>query len=317
MLTFLGRRRRFCDGISRRDFLRVGALSVGGLSMADLFRQPARAGVGPTPGKSVIMVFLHGGPSHLDMYDMKPAAPVEFRGEFRPIRGNVPGMEICELMPRQAKIMDKLAILRGLHFVEEHSAHSLWTGFPERVNRPAFGSVVSYFRGRQDGLPPYVSLMNQPLSEDPAYCGTAHRPFVPTGPGLENLGLVAGVSLDRLADRKTLLSHLDTIRRDIDYRGALAGVDAYTVRALDMVASSKTREAFDIGKETPAVREKYGKPNEDFLRARRLVEAGISVVTLVVGGWDTHGNNFGALRTCCPISIRAFTPWSAICTNGA
>ncbi len=266
MLTFFGRRRRFCDGISRRDFLRVGALSVGGLTMADLLRRQAVAATGPAPGKSVIMVFLHGGPSHLDMYDMKPRAAVEFRGEFQPIRSNVPGMDCCELMPKQAGIMDKLAILRGLHFVEEHSAHSLWTGVPERVNRPAFGSVVSYLKGRQDGLPPYVSLMNQPLSENPAYCGTAHRPFVPQGPGLDDLSLTAGISLDRLRDRKQLLGSLDTIRRDVDYRGALAGLDTYTVRALDMVASSKSREAFDLEKESAEVREKYGKANEDFLR---------------------------------------------------
>jgi hypothetical protein len=304
MLTFSGQRRPFCDAVSRRDFLRVGALAVGGLSLADLLRIKAEAGVpsGSTPlaGKSVIMVFLHGGPSHLDMYDMKPAAPVEFRGEFRPIRSNVPGMEISELMPRQASIMDRLAILRGLHFVEEHSAHSLWTGYPERVHRPAFGCVVSYLKGKQDGLPPYVSLMNHTASEDPAYCGPAHRPFVPSGPGLENLSLAGGVSLDRLNDRKALLAHLDTIRRDIDYRGALAGVDAYTVRALDMVASTKTRDAFDIAQEPQAVRDKYGEGNDDFLRARRLVESGISVVTLVVGGWDTHGNNFPALRGMLP-----------------
>lgn len=306
MLTFLGRQRRFCDGITRRDLLKVGALSVGGLTLADLLKIEAQAAIAPssvarpTPGKSVIMVFLHGGPSHLDMYDMKPAAPVEFRGEFRPIRSSVPGMELCELMPRQAQIMDRLAILRGLHFVEEHSAHSLWTGYPERINRPAFGSVVSYLKGEQDGLPPYVSLMNHPLSEDPAYCGTAHRPYTPSAAGLANLELVSGVSLDRLNDRKALLGHLDTIRRDIDYRGALAGVDAYTVRALDMVASGKARAAFNISHETQEVRDRYGKDNEDFLRARRLVEAGISVVTLVVGGWDTHANNFGALRTMLP-----------------
>jgi hypothetical protein len=196
--------------------------------------------------------------------------------------------------------MDKLAILRGLNFVEEHSAHSLWTGYPERINRPAFGSVVSYLKGPHEALPPYVSLMNQPLSEDPAYCGPAHRPFVPTGPGLENLGLVSGVSLDRLQGRKQLLGGLDTIRRDIDYRGALAGLDAYTVRALDMVASTGTREAFDISKEPQSVRDRYGVANQDFLRARRLVEAGISVVTLVVGGWDTHSNNFNAMRSLLP-----------------
>ncbi len=300
MLTFLGRSRRYCDGISRRDFLRVGALGVGGLSLADLLRLQARAAATPAAGKSVIMVFLHGGPSHLDMWDMKPEAPVEFRGEFRPIRSNVPGMDLCELMPRQAQIMDKLAILHGLHFVEEHSAHAIWSGYSERISRPAFGSVVSYLKGRADGLPPYVSMMNQPISEDPAYTGPAHRPFAPSGPGLENLSLVSGVSLDRLHDRKQLLGSLDAIRRDIDYRGALAGVDAYTLRALDMVASSKTREAFDISHEPAAVREKYGPANQDFLRARRLVESGISVVTLVVGGWDTHGNNFGALRSMLP-----------------
>jgi hypothetical protein len=301
MLTiFSGRQRQFCDGVSRRDFLRVGALSVGGLSMVDVLRARAQAAAAPAAGKSVIMVFLHGGPSHLDMYDMKPRAAVEFRGEFRPVSSSVPGMECCELMPRQAQIMDRLAILRGLHFVEEHSAHSLWTGYPERVKRPAFGSVVSYLKGRQDGLPPYVSLMNQPLSEDPAYCGTAHRPFVPNGPGLEDLQLVAAVSHDRLAARKQLLSGLDTVRREIDHRGALVGVDAYTVRALDMVGSTKSREAFDLDKEPQDVRERYGKANEDFLRARRLVEAGISVVTLVVGGWDTHGGNFTALRRMLP-----------------
>lgn len=300
MLTFFGRRRRYCDGISRRDFLRVGALSVGGLSMADLMRRRAAANTSPASGKSVIMVFLHGGPPHLDMYDMKPRAPVEFRGEFQPIPSNVPGMECCELMPLQAQIMDKLAILRGLHFVEEHSAHSLWTGFPERVNRPAFGSVVSYLKGRQDGLPPYVSLMNQPLSENPAYCGSAHRPFVPSGPGLDDLSLTAGISVDRLRDRKQLLGGLDTIRREVDYRGALAGLDGYTVRALDMVTSSQSREAFDLEREPQAVRDKYGRANEDFLRARRLVEAGISVVTLVVGGWDTHSDNFKSMRNLLP-----------------
>ena len=119
--------------------------------------------------------------------------------------------------------MDKLVILRGLHFVEEHSAHSLWTGFPERVNRPAFGSVVSYLKGRQDGLPPYVSLMNQPLSENPAYCGTAHRPFVPSGSGLDDLSLAEGISVDRLRDRKQLLGSLDTIRREVDYRAHWQG----------------------------------------------------------------------------------------------
>jgi hypothetical protein len=299
MLTFLGRKQRFCDGVSRREFLRVGALAVGGLSMADVLRSQA-AGATAATGKSVIMIYLPGGPTHLDTYDMKPEAPVEFRGELRPIKTNVPGVDICELMPLQAKIMDKLAILRGIRFVNEHSAHEVMTGFPDRVMRPAFGSIVSYLKGRQEGLPPYVSLNYHVKAEDPVYAGTAHRPFVPSGPGLENLGLVSGVSLDRLQNRKELLGHLDTIRREVDYGGSLAGVDAFTARALDMVTSKNAREAFDVEKEPQAVRDRYGRENMEFLKARRLVEAGVSVVTLATGGWDTHSDNFTSMRKQLP-----------------
>ena len=300
MLAFFGRKRSFCDGVSRRDFLRVGSLAVGGLSLADVLRLRANAGETPKAGKSVIMVYLPGGPTHLDTYDMKPDAPPEFRGELRPIRTNVPGISICELMPQQARIMDQLAIVNGVQFVDEHSAHLVMTGFPDRIHRPAFGSITSYLKKQDDGLPPYVSLMNQPLAEDPAYTGTAHRPFVPSGPGLENLSLVSSVSLERLGDRKALLSNLDRIRRDIDYGSAIAGVDAFTVRALDMIASKAAREAFDVEKEPAEVREKYGQDNLDFLKARRLVEAGVSVVTLATGGWDTHGDNFGQMRRQLP-----------------
>jgi hypothetical protein len=303
MLTFFGRSQRFCDGVSRRDFLRVGALTVGGLSLADVLRLQALSSPekqSASRGKSVIMIFLPGGPPHLDMYDMKPRAPKEFRGELNPINTNVPGIEICELMPRQAKMMDKLAILRGVTFVDEHSPHMVMTGFPDRVRRPCFGSMVSYYKGRKDGLPPYVSLMNNPQSEDPEYCGAAHRPFVPSGPGLENLRLVSGVSLDRLGNRKELLRNLDTIRREVDYRGAMNGIDAYTTRALDMITTPEAREAFDVEKEPRSVQEKYGRENRDFLRARRLVEAGVSVVTLATGGWDTHSDNFNSMRKQLP-----------------
>ena len=321
MLTFFGRRRRFCDGISRRDFLRVGALTVGGLSLADLLRLKAQAAMRrrrrePTPGKSVIMVFLHGGPSHLDMYDMKPAAPVEFRGEFRPIRTNVPGMDICELMPRQAQIMDKLAILRGLHFVEEHSAHSLWTGYPERINRPAFGSVVSYLKGKQDGLPPYVSLMNQPLSEDPAYCGTAHRPFVPSGPGLENLGLVAGVSLDRLNDRKRCWRTSTRSAARSTIAGPWPGSTPTPSRALDMVASTKTREAFDIGQEPPG-RARQVRRGERGLSAGPAAGRGRHLGGDAGRGWLGHARRQlqRAAQPAAASSTRAFAPWSATCTS--
>src|SRR5262245_4197882 len=167
MLTFLGRSRSFCDGVSRRDFLRVGALSIGGLSLADVLRMQAQAGTANTP-KSVIMIYLPGGPTHLDTYDLKPDAPAEYRGEFDPIRTNVPGMEICELMPMQARIADKFAILRGVQFTELHTANEFYSGYPWQesprasvqgeAQRPALGSVVSRMRGYASAIPPYVIL---------------------------------------------------------------------------------------------------------------------------------------------------------------
>src|SRR5438477_3119027 len=162
MLTFWGSQRRFCDGLSRRDFLKVGALAIGGLALPDLLRLKAqgstRAG---SPGKAIIMVYLNGGPSHIDLYDLKPDAPVEYRGEFKPIRTNVPGMDICELMPLQAKIADKLAIIRNMKFQQQgHTSPELDTGFV-RGDRPCIGSIVSKLRGDagvRNGMPPYVYL---------------------------------------------------------------------------------------------------------------------------------------------------------------
>jgi uncharacterized protein (DUF1501 family) len=300
MLSFLGGRRTFCDGVSRRDFLRAGSLAVGGLTLADLLRLRAAGAAAAARAKSVIMIYLPGGPPHMDMYDMKPEAAVEFRGELRPIKTNVPGVEICELMPLQAKIMDKLAILRGISFVDQHSAHMVMTGFPDEVKRPCFGSIVSHLRPSATGLPTYVSLMNNMQAEDPAYVGAAHRPFVPTGPGLENLGLVSDVSLSRLGRRRELLQSLDTLRRDVDTAGALAGIDAFTAQAFDMITSPQARQAFDVEREPQKVREKYGQENRNLLAARRLVEAGVSVVSLSTGGWDTHGDNFNQMRRQLP-----------------
>src|SRR5438067_11759282 len=143
MLTFWGSRQRLCDGLSRRDFLRVGALGVGGLTLADLLRLRAQgASEAGTPGKAVIMVYLNGGPSHIDLYDLKPDAPAEYRGEFKPIRTNVPGMDICELMPLQARVADRFAIIRNMRFKQQgHTSPELYTGFLTG-NRPSIGSVV-------------------------------------------------------------------------------------------------------------------------------------------------------------------------------
>jgi len=313
MLTiFSARRQRFCDGLSRRDFLRVGALGVGGLSLADLLRLRAHGDHWARP-KSVIMILLPGGPSHLDLYDMKPDAPVEFRGEFQPIPSNVPGMDLCELMPLQAKIMDKMAILRGVKFDtgpgQPHALRELLTGFNLlEAHRPALGSVVSKLRGLATGMPPYVSLTGlvnsfAPSREDPAYLGPAHQPYSGRG---ENLDLVKGVPLERLADRKTLLGSFDQLRSDLDRQGDMAGMDNFTQQALEIISSRKARSAFDLSQESVQTRERYGKATT-FLLARRLVEAGVSVVTLTQGaaaamgtGWDSHSDNFKLLRQLTP-----------------
>jgi hypothetical protein len=306
MLSLLGLGTTLCDGITRRELLRVGGLACGGLSLADVLRGRAQAASASGRGKSVIMVWLRGGPSHIDSYDMKPHAPAEFRGEFRPIDTNVPGIQICEHMPRQAQLMDKLAILRGIQSNDlgDHTPHYILTGSPDRGKRPVFGSVVSHLRPRTDGLPTYSSLMYKPPglydNEGPLYLGSAHRPFVPKAEGLENLSLAKGISLDRLQDRRQLLHTFDTLRRGFDDGPAASSGDSYTQRALEMITSPRVRDAFDLSQESEASRIRYGKYCESFLMARRMVEAGVSVVTLKVGDWDTHEHNFRDMREQLP-----------------
>src|SRR5262245_24662076 len=312
MLTFLGPLRKCRENLSRRDVLQVGSLALGGLLLGDLLR--LRAGTDPARARprSVIMIWMRGGPSHIDSYDMKPDAPAEVRGEFKPIPTNVPGVRICEHLPLHARIMDRLTIVRGLksNDLGDHTPHYILTGFPDRGQRPAFGSVVSYLRPRTDGLPPYVSLMYKGPglydNESPTYAGPAHRPFTPKGEGLKNLSPAKGISLEQMADRQKLLKHFDTLNRAVDQAGTFAGIDAYHARAFQMIASPRAREAFDLGKESAATRERYGKYCEHFLMARRLAEAGISVVTLKVGDWDTHEKNFRDMKEQLPQLDRGF-----------
>jgi hypothetical protein len=250
------------------------------------------------------MIYLPGGPSHMDMYDMKPEAPKEFRGEFKPIPTNVPGIQICEHMPRQAKLFDKLAVIRSIVSVDEHSDCLVMTGYSENVNRtaghPSFGAVVSKLRtSARAAVPPFVSLRGMSRGTEPGYLGIAHRPFTPSGPGLQNLRLAGGVNEQRFDQRKSLLEGFDDVRRDIDASGTMTGMDAFTVRAFDMVTSGAVRAALDLGKEDAKVRERY-KGVEQFLTARRLIEAGVGCVTLAIGGWDTHGQNFTALKRMLP-----------------
>jgi hypothetical protein len=306
MLSILGRGTKLCDGVTRREVLRAGGLAVAGLTLADVLRLRAEAPAGDGRGRSVIMIWLRGGPSHIDSYDMKPDAPAEIRGEFKPIPTNVPGIQVCEHLPRHATIMDKLAVVRGIksNDLGDHTPHYILTGFPSRGKRPVLGSVVSYLKPRTDGLPPYVSLMYKPPglydNEGPAYTGPAHRPFVPRAEGLANLSLVKGVSRERLKNRRHLLTEFDTLSREVEYNANMSGIDAYTQRAMEMIASPRVREAFDLSKEPAAARERYGKFCENFLMARRLVEAGVAVVTLKVGDWDTHEFNFRDMRDQLP-----------------
>jgi hypothetical protein len=301
MLTLWGERQKYCDGLSRRNFLKIGAFGAG-LSLAGLLRGRALAG-SASSGKSAIMIYLPGGPSHMDMYDLKPNAPAEYRGEFKPIKTNVPGVEISEHFPRQAQMWDKLACIRSLVAAPEHSDSETSTGYSEAVNRvahhPSVGAVISKLRGGNNDIPPFVSLRGMSMGLEPGYLGVAHRPFSPSGPGMENLRLANGVNMDRLDDRKSLLSTFDSVRRDIDASGTMKGLDSFTTRAFDMVVSGTVRKALDLTREDPRVRDRY-RGVEQFLMARRLVEAGVGCVTLSIGGWDTHSENFKTLRRQLP-----------------
>jgi len=308
MLTLWGARQRFCDGITRRGFLKIGAFGAG-LTLAEMLRARSQAGVQVGNGKSssnksAIMIYLPGGPSHMDMYDLKPEAPAEFRGEFKPIPTNVPGIQICEHMPLQARLFDKLAVVRSIVSVDEHSDSLVTTGYSENVNRlaphPSFGAVVSKLRETgSNAIPPFVSLRGMSIGQEPGYLGVAHRAFTPDGPGLQNLRLAGGVDAPRMEDRKSLLGSFDDVRRDIDASGTMRGLDSFTARAFDMVASGNVRKALDLTREDPRIRDRY-KGVEQFLTARRLIEAGVGCVTLAIGGWDTHGQNFTTLKTQLP-----------------
>jgi hypothetical protein len=313
MLTIYGDKQRFCDGVSRRNFLKVGALALGGLSLPQVLQAAETPAGKAAKHKSVIMIYLPGGPSHMDTYDLKPNAPDEYRGEFKPIHSTVPGMDFCELFPRQAAIADKLTIVRSVvGAVAEHAPALLMSGYGEAVGkaqggRPGVGAILSKLQGATDPrVPPYVSLMGNATGLDAGYAGVAHRPFTPDGPGLENLALNGSVSLNRLDNRRGLLSDFDRFRNEADRSGVMTGMDAFTARAFEMITAPKTRDALDLTREDPRTRDKYGEATQ-FLTARRLVEAGVRCVTLSIGGWDTHGNNFGHLRGQLPTVDRAIS----------
>lgn len=297
-ITF-GSKRRFCDRVSRRDCLRIGALGIGGLTLGDLLRAEDRSGAGSSQ-KAIINIHLAGGPSHQDLFDLKPEAPVEFRGQFNPIATNVPGIEICEHLPRLAQIADRYSIIRSLvGMVDDHSDHHTQTGFDRNSlrnvgGRPSIGSIVARLKGpASSGAPPFVSYNGT----YPGYLGAVHKPYQPRG---GDLRLVSGLTAERLESRTALLSSLDKIRREVDASGQMGALDAYTQRAVSVVTSGKVADALDLNREAPEARQRYGNQGSTFLTARRLVEAGVRVVTLNWGSWDTHGDNFGHLRKQLP-----------------
>jgi hypothetical protein len=320
------------SGVSRRQFLQFGGLGLGAMTLADLLRLRALAGEPATaPAKSVIMVCLPGGPSHIDMYDPKPDAPVEYRGEFEPIGTKVPGLNFCELMPLQAQIADKFSVIRGMKFQGRHDPYELLSGYPSartgeiRTGEkwPVFGSVVSRLRSDRAGtIPPYVNLNDLrvvPATDDPEvprYLGSQHAPFRLSGPGLADLRLPGEVSPARLDERKTLLKGFDRVRRAADVCDGMHALDEFQRRALDMVTSGAVYRALDVDCEDARVRERF-QGFTNLLLARRLVEAGVSVVTVALGGaqkapglpvfgvWDTHTRNFPSMRALLPEYDRA------------
>jgi len=330
MLTLFGRQMPLCDGISRRNFLKIGALGLGGLSLPQLLQAEAVSGIGRSH-KAVIMIFLPGGPSHQDIFDLKTEAPAEIRGEFKPIRTNVPGVQICEHLPQLARMADKFTLIRSMVGAEDnHYAFQCLSGRNMRGQPPGgwpcLGSVVAKLHGPVDrSVPPFVGLAPKmghvPWSDNgtPGFLGIGYAPFQPNkGAGKDDM-VLEGMTLERLADRKKLLASFDQLRRDIDAQGMMEGMDAFNQQAFGILTSSKLRDALDVGQEDQKVRDRYGKGDpknrddggpklmEHFLVARRLVEAGARCVTLAFSRWDHHGDNFGALRQDLPLLDQGLT----------
>ena len=329
MLTILGKNsEKFCDGHSRRSFLKIGGMAMGGASLPEILRAEADAGQPPQKlkHKAVIMVFLAGGPPHQNMWDIKTDAPSEIRGEFSEIPTNVPGIRIGEEFPRIAKMADKFAFIRSMVGAEgPHDAMMCLTGRKGNSNVPpggwpSIGAAVSSLQGKvNDACPPFIGLSPKCGHDewgDPGksgFLGPSNGAFTPfRGGGKEDI-VLKGIDLERLDDRRGLLTSFDNFRRDADSSGMIEGLDTFNKQAFGVLTSSKLATALDISKEDPRLIEKYGKGTEkltadgpwkrldQFLMARRLVEAGARCVTLGFSRWDWHGANFKRGREDFPL----------------
>jgi hypothetical protein len=321
MFTVFGPHQRYCDGVSRRSFLKIGGLAVGGLTLPNLLRAEQQTAASKSR-QSVIMVYLSGGLAHQDTFDLKPDAPKEVRGEFKPIATNVPGIQIGELLPRLSRCMDKIILLRSLVGLrDEHSSFQNTTGFTmnetKRDGKPHFGSIVAKMQGSRDPIvPPFVDLFptmqHKPYnSPNGGFLGRAASPVKLDGSDLAAMQLQA-LTLDRLGDRRRLLQQVDEWKRDADGRDR-TGMDANYERAFDVLTSRKLVDALDVTREPASLRERYGRGspkhlgdgapmwNDQLIMARRLVEAGARCVTVAYGFWDTHGQNFRHLKQHMPL----------------
>jgi hypothetical protein len=318
MFDWTGQNYAHCDGLARRDFLRIGALAAGGLTLPGLLKAESQSG-GNATGKSIINIILSGGPSHTDMFDLKPDAPKEFRGDFRPISTKVPGFDICEHMPILAGMGDRITAIRSITGMNnEHSNAQSDTGWPLKSleslgGRPSIGSVMSKMFGaaqitKTGSAPTFVDLSG---GTRPGFLGQVFAGYRPDGTGKANLTLNRNVSRSRLGNRQELLSGFDTLRRDIDGSGMMNALDSFTERAVSLITSGDVARALDTNQEDPRRLQRYGMPADrdasKFILSRRLIEAGARCVSFTIGGWDLHSNNFKSLSTKLPNLDRAMS----------
>ncbi len=311
-------------GLNRRDFLRVGALSATGLTLADWLKLQAHGQAQPAKAKSVIQFFMLGGPTHLDTWDPKPEAGDDYCGPLKnPIQTNVPGMRISELLPLCAKQADKFSILRGYthqDFGHETAAYTVATGaLPAgEMVYPSMGAVTSlkkgYEAGYQGGLPPYITLTSPlPWFSDTGFLGTKYQTFAtygdPNDKGfrVQGLAMAGGLTDKRLDERRTLLQAVDSLDKEMNDEPAFQEIDSFHQKAYSMVLGDG-KKAFDMSQEKDEVRDKYGRNffGQSCLLARRLVEQGVPFITVNWGWWDTHTDNFGAVKTNLPIFDQGF-----------
>ena len=308
MIELRGKTFKCCDGLSRRDVVRVGFLGLGGLTLSQLLRHRAEAALegNAVPSTSVIFVELAGGPPQHETYDPKPHAPSEFRGMYGVAESKIPGVVLSDRMPQQAKVMDKLAIIRSMHHdsgSHRTSSHLTQTGYylSDRQNSenemPCVGSLVAKIRGSNaPGVPPYVAVPSVMRFGDAAWLGHGYNAFATGGDPnskdfrVRNLALTRGLDASRISDRRELRRSLDESKQFLDTRGVAESVDDFARQAFDIVAGDRARNAFDLDRESTATRDCYGRnrTGQSMLLARRLVEAGATFVTIRAGGWDMH-----------------------------